>query len=108
MKKIRKISSNPLLLVLLVATFLFASCSNDTGSSELTKSTSENNAKISGEELFKSIVFADGVLTDKIPSLKSISNVNTLKKSELIKFRAIENEAIAYLKKKDANYFKNF
>ncbi|EOG6905637.1 exported hypothetical protein [Flavobacterium psychrophilum] len=114
MKKIRNIASSPALLFLLTLNFLMVSCSNDgssnssTANKELTQSFSKNSNQISGEELFKSIIFVDGVLTEELPSIKSISNISNLKGVELAEYRKTENEAIAYLKKIDANYFDKF
>lgn len=114
MKKIRIVASKPWLLSLLAFNFLMLSCSNDgtsTGSSttnELTQSLSEKDGQISGEELFRSIIFVDGVLTEKLPSIKSISSITALDEKELITYRETEKEAIDFLKKIDPEYFTNF
>lgn len=88
--------------VVLISIF-FASCSSDNKDNE-----NISNKKIDGQELFKSIIFLDGQLTKKIPSLESISNVNNLSVTQLVKFRKSEIEAINYLKKLDSNYFNKF
>ncbi len=64
--------------------------------------------KISGEELFKSIIFADGNLTADIPSLQSVSQVEKMTSKEIIEFRAFQEEIISFLKSENSNYFEDF
>jgi SdpC family antimicrobial peptide len=108
MKNIRKIASNPMFIITLTISFLFASCSSDTNNENIELSKSISNSKISGEDLFKSIFFSDGALTGKVTSLNSSFDINSLNKSELAKYRASEKEAIDYLKGIDSNYFNKF
>lgn len=101
MKKIRKISGNPIFIIMLTFSFLFASCSEEA----VVPNTIED---ISGKELFKSIVFVDGNLTSKVPALQKINVTENLSKQQLIEFRAFQNKAIEYLETTDKNYFDNF
>ena len=64
--------------------------------------------KLSGEEIFKSIFFADGVLTEKLPSLSSIDPKGELSESELTKFETYKTEIVDFLKEKNQNYFEDF
>jgi len=64
--------------------------------------------KLSGEEIFKSIFFADGVLTEKLPSLSSIDTKGKLSESELTKFETYKTEIVDFLKGKNQNYFEDF
>jgi SdpC family antimicrobial peptide len=112
MKLIRKQARE--IAMLLSLSLLFVSCSQYDGnetvnlsSTELAKGI-ENSNKITGEELFKSILFVDGKLTKQIPSLYSMANTDNLSKSKLIEYRKQEKEAIDYLKKIDLNYFDKF
>lgn len=110
MKKIRKYSSNKYFISFMTfLVFTFTSFGNEIMQKNFFSSLNANSAyEYSGEELFKSIVFADGKFTDKLPSLSSISTIDTLKEEELVKYRAMENEAIEYLKKTDVKYFSKF
>lgn len=101
MKNIRKISGNPVFIIMLTFSFLFASCSEEA----VVPNTIEN---ISGKELFKSIVFADGNLTANIPALQEINVTQNLSKEQLIEFRTFQNKALEYLESTDKNYFDNF
>jgi SdpC family antimicrobial peptide len=103
MKKIRKISSSPVAIILVVMNLLFASCSSD-----VTSSNDAVQAQLSGEELFISLVFADGPLTASVPALKSVLNTNDLTKEQLANLKKAEQESIAYLKGLDAEYFEKF
>ena len=100
--------------ILLSLSILFASCSQYDGNETVNPSSAElskaidNNNKITGEELFKSILFVDGKLTKRLPSLYSMANTDNLSKSKLIEYRKQEKEAIDYLKKIDPNYFDKF
>jgi hypothetical protein len=101
MKRIRKISGNPVFIIMLTFSLLFASCSEEA----VVPNTIEN---ISGKELFKSIVFADGNLTANVPALQKINVTDNLSKEQLIEFRAFQNKAIEYLESTEKNYFDNF
>ena len=111
MKLIRKQAKK--IALLLSISLMFVSCSQyddnstDPQANEVATSL-KRNAKITGEELFKSIVFSDGVLASELPSLMSISNINQLTDSELVKYREMEEEAVTFLKNIDVNYFNKF
>lgn len=101
MKTFRKISTNPVFVFLLTATFLFASCSKGNVNSNPVQETS-------GKELFKSIIFVDGSLTASIPALDEINFTQNLPIDQLLEFREFEDKALMYLESKDAQYFENF
>lgn len=103
MKKIRKIASSPVAIILVVLNLLLVSCSSDAVSSN-----TDTESQLSGEELFKSLIFADGKLSDNVVALKSVFDINELTPVQLSNFKKAEQEAIAYLKAKDANYFEKF
>lgn len=112
MKLIRKQARK--IAMMLSLSLLFVSCSQYDGnetvnpsSTELAKAIDGSN-KISGEELFKSILFVDGKLTKQLPSLYSMANTDNLSESKLIEYRKQEKEAIDYLKKLDIDYFNKF
>ncbi len=100
--------------IMLSLSILFVSCSQYDGSETVNPSSTElakaidGSNKITGEELFKSILFVDGKLTKELPSLYSMANTDNLSKSKLTEYRKQEKEAIEYLKKIDANYFDKF
>lgn len=120
MKRIRQISNNPVVIVLVLFNFIFVSCNRDEIIKEQVEQKSVEsvfgrigngnnpNASLSGEEVFKSIIFADGVLTDQITPLANISIVSTLNANELTEYRNTENDAINYIKTIDPNFFNNF
>lgn len=101
MKTIRKVAQNPLFIFILITNFLFVSCSQSESSTIPTK-------ELDGKELFKSIVFADGALTSKIYALENLSQIKNFSKTELNKYRALQNDFISYMSTKDAKYFDNF
>jgi|GEM_PF-3734658 len=111
---IKKIAHNPVFAILLTASFLFASCSSDSNednsASEAKAKTELTAENLSGKELFKAVIFADGALANKIDFVKDHFDVlSTLKTQEEINsFRSAENEAISYLEKNDPLFFDNF
>ena len=112
MKKIREISQSPAVILLVLMNFIFVSCNRDEIlQDEVRLKTSAKSFKVnplSGEELFKSIIFADGVLTKNITPLANLDLSGTLNQIELREYRATENDAIAYIKSLDENYFEKF
>lgn len=104
MKKIRKFSSSPVAIILVALNLLFASCSSDSASSV----NDQSAAKLSGEELFKSLIFADGELSAAVPALKSAFDMSDLTAEQKVSYKKAEQEAITYLKAKDAAYFEKF
>jgi len=85
----------------LTGLILFVSC-------EQYDNNASNFAKYSGEELFKSIVFADGKLANELPALSGISQLDRMSKDEINELRTYENDIIAYLKSTNKNYFVDF
>lgn len=107
MKTIRSITKNPLTIAVLVLAFLNLSCNQD----DFVESYVDNSIsnKYSGEEIFKSIIFADGLITEKIPSLINYAphKIN-FTDSELIEYRKIQNNVIEYLRSLNNNYMEEF
>lgn len=68
----------------------------------------EADTKISGEDLFRSVVFGDGDLADNLSSLESVSTVDEMTKDDLIEYRKLQEDAIAYLIQDNPEYFENF
>lgn len=79
-------------------------------SSESGKMTTKEISSIDGKEFFKSIVFADGALANRIDYVKSNFNAmeNLKTKSELDAFKQYEGEVISYLEKQDPKFFDKF
>lgn len=103
MKKIKKhIKEFALLMSISV---LFVSCYNDESGN--VAMPLKRQANLSGEEIFKSVIFADGKLVTDIPALQEISMVGSLNGDELAHYRDIENQAIEFLKSTNPDYFKN-
>lgn len=102
MKKIRQISQNPIIILLVLFNLIFVSCNRD----EIMGGQMEQN--LSGEELFKSIIFVDGNLTPQINALSNVTATNDLTIKQLSEYRNLQNDFINFAKKKDADFFNNF
>ncbi|WP_395092916.1 hypothetical protein ACF3NR_02365 [Vaginella massiliensis] len=101
MKKIRLLIENPFVIVLLLAVFV-----NYSFTSPANRISVKN---LSGEDLFKSIYYADGNITGEIESLEEISKiVKSFDKKELEEYRLEQNKVIDFLKTKDADFFNDF
>lgn len=101
MKNIRPIFQNPYGIILLLAIFVNYSFS---APHSMVKMKDQN-----GKEIFKSIYYADGVLTDDIESLKPIAQiVNSFDESELVEYRKEQEKVMDYLLQKDSDFFDNF
>lgn len=83
---------------------LFNSCSK---ASLTTGNTRIEN--ISGEELFKSIVFADGDISGELSELKTLNNnLKYLSSETLTNYRETQVDIVNFIKEKDANFFEEF
>ena len=110
MKTIRKIASNPFFITLLIANFLFASCSTDTTSEENIENLSKSaKTKISDELVFKGIMFLEGPIADKFPEFKELNFRNFISDktqiNNVLKFQDNVNQNIL---KNNPNYLKEF
>jgi len=102
MKTVRKITQHPMMIILLLISILNISCNQDDYVDSQIQS-------ISGEELFKSVFFADGIATKNLPSLKKYMPKNLdFTKEQLIEYRQIQEKTIYYLNSLDANYMDAF
>lgn len=82
---------------------LFVSCNQD----DINTNIALN--ELSGEELFKSIIFVDGEATSSIPILDNINIYETLGSQEKIdEYKRLQNETIEFIKKQSPNYFNEF
>jgi SdpC family antimicrobial peptide len=110
MKTIRGIAQNQIFIFTLIANFLFVSCSTDNTSDNKSSENVIKAENLTGKEIFKSIIFADGALANKIDFVKDHFDVlSTLKtEKEINSFHAAENEAINYLEKNNPMFFENF
>lgn len=101
MKNFRQLVGNPFVIVLLLAVFINYS---------FTAPANRISVKsLSGEDLFKSIYYADGKIAGEIKSLEEISKiVNSFDEEELKEYRQEQSKVIAFLKTKDANFFNDF
>ncbi len=68
MKRIRRISQNPFVLLLICANFLFVSCAKDQIISETIEYT--------GKEIMTAIFFADGPVLEKLPEIKNAVDIS--------------------------------
>ena len=107
MKLARKISQNPMFILFLISSFLFASCSNN-NDDVLTS----NDNKLSGEEMFKQIFFMQGGENNLLKNnptyaihLEKLQKLNSKEKEESYKFTS---ELIGLMKKESPNYFNEF
>ena len=107
MKLARKISQNPMFILFLISSFLFASCSNN-NDDVLTS----NDNKLSGEEMFKQIFFMQGGENNLLKNnptyaihLEKLQKLNSKEKEESYKFTS---ELIGLMKKETPNYFNEF
>lgn len=104
MRTIRKISKNPFIVIFVALTTLFTSCSKDSFSKK-----EINLESISGEELFKSIVFADGKISSELSELKPLNKeLKSLPSETLTNYRETQVEIINFIKEKDVNFFEEF
>ena len=107
MKLIRKQARK--IAIMLSLSLLFVSCSQYDDSITPTNELQKTLKSTSGEEIFKSIFFADGTLTNQISALKDISaSVQKLSVKELNDYRATQVKYLNHLKSLDSNYFTNF
>jgi SdpC family antimicrobial peptide len=110
MKSIRRIAQNPIFIFTMIANFLLVSCSTDNTSKNESAENITTAENLTGKEIFKSVIFADGALANKIDFVKDHFDVlSTLKtEKEINSFHEAENEAINYLEKNDPMFFENF
>lgn len=112
MKKIRKISSNPLSLAVVMVSFLCLSCNkaDDILDSDAPKAITLKNAQLSGKELFKSIFFVDGQATELLPVLTSNVKIYDYLQSEeeIAEYKAFQEKVILYVDSKHPEFFGDF
>lgn len=104
MKTLRKISKSPFFALLLIFSFMNVSLG---GNIHLNKSLeSIEKAKTNNDEMIRSIIFADGIITSELPVLNDyVPNLSEEKSLELKNF---ENEFINYLKIHNSNVYNSF
>ncbi|WP_152537439.1 hypothetical protein [Aquimarina pacifica] len=85
---------------------LIISCSNEQDDLEYTDAHINN---LSGEELFKSIIFADGEITSKIPALTSNLDFESFfNDEELVAYRETQDKILSRIQEKDPNFLSSF
>lgn len=106
MKAIRSFTQNPLTIAVLLLAFLNLSCNQD----DFVENYVDNSLinKYSGEEIFKSIIFADGILTKEIVPLANQHIAERMNASQLEEYRNLQKEAINYISGMDREFFTNF
>jgi hypothetical protein len=118
MKKVRKISSNPFTLVLIITSFLYTSCSTNEVNNEKDDSFLGNSSELQsrikeydGEEIFRGIYFLEGEFVEEMNYLKQSKNEMNqyvLKPGELDEKIKFVNSVVSEIKNINPNYFKNF
>ncbi len=95
-------------LSMVVATGALASFTSK--KEETVKVASSEVMTLDGKEFFKSIVFADGTLANRIGYVKDNFNTfeNLKTRSQLDAFKEYEDKVIAYLEKQDPKFFEKF
>lgn len=104
MKTIREIAQHPFFLLFLSISVLNISCVR----SEVEEQTASVQ-ETSGEDLFRSIFFADGPVTGQLTSLDdNRQQLERHSEAQHANFRKFQDNVISYLKDQDSNYFVNF
>jgi hypothetical protein len=116
MKKIRKIATNPLFLVLLLTNYILYSCSsgsndleNDENSSVSKSSVSSKLQNFTDEEVFKGVIFMEGDVAELFPEYKElnfrnfIDNENDI--NEIVNF---QNVLMSSIKAENPEFLSNF
>lgn len=117
MKKIRRISENPIAIILVLMNFIFVSCNRDILYSENTPSENsagleKNNitkrtAEISGKEMFNEIIFGQTNFLD-LDHVKEINSALVMTNEEKAKYNNIINMIDEKINEQDPYYFDNF
>src|SRR5690554_2469636 len=104
MKVIRRISENPVMLAFMVSLILFVSCAKDEVRNANIDGLEINyrNGGLTGEDLFKSIIFADGPITHELEQLEIMSSqINQFNAEDLEQYRSTQYNIIQYLNNQD-------
>jgi len=114
MKKTRKISTNPLTLLLILTSFLFMSCGGDDYVNSANPSARSNiqkslSSSYTGIELFESVIFADGPLTSEIDEIADLTpeklGMDSIKVRD---FRILKADIINLIDIQNPNFFDDF
>ena len=116
MKKIRKIATNPLFLVLLLTNYILYSCSSGTNDLENDENSSVSKSSVSSklqnftdEEVFKGVIFMEGDVAELFPKYKElnfrnfIDNENDI--NEIVNF---QNVLMSSIKAENPEFLSNF
>jgi len=104
MKTIRKIA--PIFGLFMSFMIVFISCKQtDILEAQVNAALSE----VSGQDVFKSILFADGAMTNQIPQLEGIATkVSNFSEEQKAEYTQFQEEVITHLQSLDPNYFESF
>ncbi len=90
-------------------TFMLYSFMPQSSTSSSLKKIKESNLKITTEELFKGVFFADGRIVDLIPTLKEFQITNFTSDTKVIEeYRKMENEVFKNFQVKNSALLKSF
>ncbi|MDO4782343.1 MAG: hypothetical protein Q4A09_03890 [Capnocytophaga felis] len=104
MKRVRKISENQLVIAFMTSLILFVSCNRD-----ITEYSAVDYNSVTGEEIFKSIIFADGFITNQFAELESITQkVKSFSEEDLEKYRETQLKVIEFIRERDSSFFYKF
>lgn len=104
MKTLRRISKSPFFTLLLLFSFMNVSLG---GNIHLNKSLEAvEKAKTNNDEMIRSIIFADGIITSELPILNDYAP--NLEKEKSLELKNFENEFINYLKVHNSDIYNNF
>ncbi len=113
MKTIRRISENPFMITLMISLVLFVSC----GKEEIINNVTNNQnalfksvpASITGEDLFRSIIFADGPVTNQLGQLDLISEqIQNFSSEDIATYRESQAKVIQHIQSEDQFFFDQF
>lgn len=108
MKLIRKISSNPIVLLFVIINFIFVSCSTS-DNNILPNKNQLNNTKFSDIDVFKGVMFLEGPVADMLPSFKELNFRNYLKnESDIEKIKSFQTTLIAYINTNNPSFLSKF
>jgi SdpC family antimicrobial peptide len=104
MKNFRNLARNPFTVVFMISLIFMTSCYQD-------EEIHSEIKLLTGEELFKSIIFADGKATALIPllSVKNLEVQDMLStEQEIDEYKNLQEELINYIKEDSGSFFINF
>ncbi|WPO91738.1 hypothetical protein [Chryseobacterium sp. HR92] len=117
MKKIRKISTNPLFILLLLTNYILYSCSSESNDLENNENSSVNKSSVNSnklqnftdEEVFKGVIFMEGDVAELFPEYKELNFRNFIDDqddiNEIVNF---QNVLMNSIKDENPEFLSNF